>query len=308
MLTLSGLSKTFHHKTVAQSLSLSVPNGHIVAILGRSGSGKSTLLNMIAGLVQADSGTITLGSRLLNPLPTEQRRVAMMFQDFALFPHLNVWQNVAFSLRLKNVSKTEARLKAEQALKEVNLEGFADHNIAHLSGGEQQRVALARALLMNPEVLLLDEPFSSLDTQLKTQLHQQVKNLIQQKNIPCLLVSHDPDEVCSLANHVALLHQGEIIQFGTPLELLTRPCSVNAIRLLGGINVFDTYYIPPTAITLSSTGEKVSLISVTPLPFAIKIEILHPSFGRLFFFHHHIPTQNEISITINTQQIIYFHS
>ena len=170
MLEIRRLDKRFADKTVADGIDLRVDAGCLTAVLGASGSGKSTLLNMVAGLLPPDGGEIVLGGTLLNPLPPQKREVAMMFQDFALLPHLNVWQNVAFGLRMRGEGKHVAQEKAERFLAQVGLQDAANRRIDALSGGEKQRVALARALVGAPKVLLLDEPFSSLDTGLRGQL------------------------------------------------------------------------------------------------------------------------------------------
>ena len=181
MLTLSQINKSFRQKTVARNINFSVSAGSITAILGASGSGKSTLLNIIAGLVQPDSGEVYINGAAQNAIAPERRHVAMMFQDFALLPHLNVWQNAAFGLRMRGVNKAAAREQAQELLNEVGMGNMAERHISALSGGEKQRVALARALAGTPKVLLLDEPFSSLDTTLRSQLQSQTRELVRRR-------------------------------------------------------------------------------------------------------------------------------
>ena len=214
MLALKHIRKAFAGKTVADNISLSVADGKLLAVLGPSGCGKSTLLNIAAGLVAADSGEVWIGGENRSRMPPERRRVALMFQDYALLPHLNVWQNVAFGLKMQGVDKHEARRRAEAALAEVGLAAELGRRIDALSGGEQQRVALARALAVQPQLLLLDEPFSSLDTGLRRQLREQTLAQIRRQHIPAVLVTHDPEEALALADHLALMQGGRIVQYG----------------------------------------------------------------------------------------------
>ena len=250
MLEIRRLDKQFADKIVADGIDLCVDAGCLTAVLGASGSGKSTLLNMVAGLLLPDGGEIVLGGTLLNPLPPQKREVAMMFQDFALLPHLNVWQNVAFGLRMRGENKRVAQEKAERFLVQVGLQDAANRRIDALSGGEKQRVALARALVGAPKVLLLDEPFSSLDTGLRGQLQALVRELVRQYGIPALLVTHDPAEAALTADRMAVLQHGRIIQHDTPEQLFRRPVSEPAARLLGCVNVSPEYYVPPEAVLI----------------------------------------------------------
>ena len=236
MLTLSQINKSFQQKTVARNINFSVSAGSITAILGASGSGKSTLLNIIAGLVQPDGGEVLLGGEKQNVLPPESRHVAMMFQDFALLPHLNVWQNAAFGLRMRGMGKADAKRRAEEMLEEVGLGGMGERRTDALSGGEKQRVALARALVGKPKVLLLDEPFSSLDTALRSQLQQLARDMVRQRDIPAVLVTHDPAEACFMAERIALLADGQLLQHDTPEQILMEqlglaPSQIMPVRL-----------------------------------------------------------------------------
>ena len=200
MLSLNSLSKSFAKRSLFHQLSLTVAPGEIVAITGPSGCGKSTLLSIVAGLVRADSGNVVLDGQIIDHLPPEKRGFAMMFQDFALFPHLNVVDNVAFGLVEQGLSKKEARQQAQQMLNTFALHDHALQTVTLLSGGEKQRVALARALITKPKVLLLDEPFSSLDAALKTALRQEFLKRIRDTGIATLLVTHDDDEATVMAH------------------------------------------------------------------------------------------------------------
>lgn len=285
MLVMESVDKAFPHKTVAHGVSFATPAGSLTAVLGKSGSGKSTLLKMVAGLEQPDAGSVLLNGRVLDGLPPERRQVAMMFQDLALLPHLNVWQNAAFGLTLRGMGKQQAKERALAVLAGLDLQEAAERRIDRLSGGEQQRVALARALAAEPQVLLLDEPFSSLDTGLRGQLQHLVRQAVQRQNIPALLVTHDPAEACLTADQIVLLIDGEIRQRGTPEQVLTRPADADAARLLGCLNVSPERYIPPDALQLAHPqGTLCRIADVFRLPLHNRVHIIHPHYGPLVCF------------------------
>lgn len=285
MLVMESVDKAFRHKTVARGVSFATPTGSLTAVLGKSGSGKSTLLKMVAGLEQPDAGRVLLNGRVLDGLPPERRQVAMMFQDLALLPHLNVWQNAAFGLTLRGMDKRQAKARALVVLAGLDLQEAVERRIDKLSGGEQQRVALARALAAEPQVLLLDEPFSSLDTGLRGQLQYLVRQAVQRQNIPALLVTHDPAEACLTADQIVLLIDGEIRQRGTPEQVLTRPADADAARLLGCLNVSSERYIPPDALQLAHPqGTPCRISAVFRLPLHNRVHIIHPHYGPLVCF------------------------
>lgn len=307
MLELKQLNKSFRQKSVCQNVSLSVPSGEICAILGASGSGKSTLLNLITGLLAPDAGEIYLNQRLLNPIAPEKREISMMFQDFALLPHLNVGENVAFGLRLRGVAKKSALEQARTMLAEVGLHGAEERAIASLSGGEQQRVALARALIIQPKLILLDEPFSSLDTQLRQQLQKQIRQLIQARNIPAILVSHDPNEACLMADQIAVLVDGKIADCGTPEQLCARPKSAAVARLLGCVNVSEERYVPTEAISFSKeTKEKHQyngqVLAIFRQPEQYRIHLHHDDLGELITY---VSEQTLLEYDFNPNQAIW---
>lgn len=286
MLEIRQLHKQFKQKIVANQLDLNVGAGSLMAILGASGSGKSTLLNMIAGLQTPDAGDIFLNAVRLNDVPVQRRNVAMMFQDFALLPHWNVWQNVAFGLRMRGVNKTQARQQAYDFLQQVGLADAAERQIDALSGGEKQRVALARALVGKPQVLLLDEPFSSLDTALRGQLQQLVVDLVHEHQIPALLVTHDPSEAALMADAMAILHEGRVIQQGTPANLFAQPVSVQAAKLLSCVNVDNARYVPPESIVLHhARGVECAVLSCVRQPALWRMVVAHPYWGELICWH-----------------------
>ena len=210
MLELKNISKRYENRFLADKLSLSVSRGEIVALLGASGAGKSTLLKIVAGLEPADAGQVFFDQQDITPLPPEKRHFALMFQDFALFPHLNVADNVAFGLIEQRVPKKAAREQAFAMLERFNLASHATDKVTTLSGGEQQRVALARALITQPKVLLLDEPFSALDAALRQSLRDEFKQHISSMGIATLMVTHDEAEARAMAQRGVRLADGQI--------------------------------------------------------------------------------------------------
>lgn len=272
----------YGNKTVAHGINLAVGASELVAILGPSGSGKSTLLKMAAGLVAPQHGQIRFNGADYTFRQPEQRRFALMFQDYALLPHLNVWQNVAFGLRMQGQSKATARAAAIDILAQVGLAAEAERRTGALSGGEQQRVALARALVTRPQALLLDEPFSALDSHLRSQLQQLTLALLQQQPCPTVMVTHSPTEALQLATRVCLLDHGRWLQQGSPADLLAKPASAAAARLLGCDNVTEQHYIPQAALHLHHPqGSPSTLLAAAPQAGLWRLQWQHPQYGTL---------------------------
>lgn len=282
MLQLKHINKRYGGKTVADDISLEVNDGMLLAVLGRSGCGKSTLLKIAAGLVEPDSGEVWITGENRTRIPPEHRHISLVFQDYALLPHLNVLQNVAFGLKMRGIGKAEAQRHAEAMLVEVGLADEAERRPENLSGGEQQRVALARALVTEPQLMLLDEPFSSLDTGLRGQLRQLAVENIRRRNIPAVMVTHDPEEAFALADRIALMHNGRIIQSATPDELIAAPADARAARLIGAENVNNERYIPQQALCFNHPHGAVSkIVSHTRLPDRSLITLRHPQHGDI---------------------------
>jgi spermidine/putrescine transport system ATP-binding protein len=233
MLDLIDIQKTYEGKPLLAGVSLRVNEGEILCLLGPSGSGKSTLLRIAAGLESPDAGTTAWNGATISDLPAHRRGFGLMFQDYALFPHLDVFENVAFGLRMQRLPDGAVRREAEDALERVDLAGFARRKVAALSGGEQQRVALARALAAHPRLLMLDEPLGALDRALREELAEQLRRLLRELRIPTIYVTHDQDEAFTIAQRIALLHAGRIEQIGTPDELVEKPGSVWVSEFLG---------------------------------------------------------------------------
>ena len=233
MLHLNGLGKRFGDQWILRDLNLQVREGECVALLGPSGCGKSTALRLIAGLERQDEGSIELDGARLDTIPAERRRIAMVFQSYALFPHLSVRENLNLGLKIRGVAPTQRQQRINSVLDTVRLKEMADRRPQQLSGGQRQRVALARALLRDPRVYLLDEPMSNLDAQLRDELRPELRQLILQGSQPVVYVTHDQQEAMALANRIAVLKGGCIEQIGTPEELYKTPASCFVASFIG---------------------------------------------------------------------------
>ena len=216
LVELKQVSKSFDGKTVLNNLDLQIYNGEFLTILGPSGCGKTTTLRLIAGFEHADSGDIILNGKRINNIPANNREVHTVFQNYALFPHMSVFENIAFGLKMHKVPKNEIKDKVMDVLHIVKLEEFVDRKPSQLSGGQQQRVALARALVNKPLVLLLDEPLSALDASLRLNMQKELKQLQRKLGITFVLVTHDREEALSMSDRVIVMNQGVIEQCGTP--------------------------------------------------------------------------------------------
>ncbi|PRP70193.1 ABC transporter ATP-binding protein [Chromobacterium amazonense] len=273
MLTLRNLNKRFGARIVADQVSLTVAAGETLALLGPSGCGKSTLLKMVAGLERPDSGELRFDGVDLAALPPERRGFALMFQDFALFPHLDALGNVMFGLIEQGVAKREAARQAQAMLARVGLADHAKRKVWTLSGGEQQRVALARALATQPRLLLLDEPFSSLDADLRRQLQREFRSLLREAGVPVIIVTHDRDEAFALADRVAVLKDGRLLQCDTPQRLLTAPNHAWLARFIGYENVLADAVVPPQAILLGTDQPPARVVELTWLPDGARVKV-----------------------------------
>ncbi len=237
MLTIEKIHKLYEGNPLLRGVSFQVGQGETVCLLGPSGSGKSTLLRIIAGLEGAESGRVLWDSADLTGIPAHRRNFGLMFQDYALFPHRSVAQNVAFGLRMQNLPKDEIQRRVAEALERVNMADFARRRVTDLSGGEQQRVALARALAPRPRLLMLDEPLGALDRALREQLESFLRGLLHETGIPAIYVTHDQEEAFAVADRLILLNEGQVEQEGTPTEVYQRPASAWTARFLGLSNL-----------------------------------------------------------------------
>ena len=235
-LKIENIKKSFGTQQVLKGLSFEVEKGEFFFLLGSSGCGKSTLLRIISGLCDPDEGRIFFDGEDVTTLPAEKRGVGLVFQNYALWPHMTVYDNIAFGLQVRKLKKDEIAKKVAKVLQDVRLEGLEKRYPAELSGGQQQRVALARALVVEPKLVLLDEPLSNLDANLRLEMRSELRRIHRELGLTMIYVTHDQKEALSLADRVALLHEGKLEQLGSPTELYKRPQSKFAAGFLGETN------------------------------------------------------------------------
>ncbi|MBR3233011.1 ATP-binding cassette domain-containing protein [Candidatus Saccharibacteria bacterium] len=223
LVRLDGVDKSFGDKKIIKNLNLDIFEGEFLTLLGPSGCGKTTVLRLISGLETATRGHIILDGLDVTDIPARNRPVNTIFQNFALFPHLTVWDNIAFGLKMHKTPKAEIVKRVKSALKTVHLTGFEDRYPAQLSGGQQQRVAIARGIVMNHKILLLDESLASLDLKLKREMQTELKSLQQNLNMTFVYVTHDQDEALTMSDRIAIMNAGKIVQLGTPEDIYAHP-------------------------------------------------------------------------------------
>lgn len=239
IVSLQNIEKSFDGETVLQDFNLDIGDGEFVTLLGPSGCGKTTTLRIIGGFVRPDAGDVLFNGVRINGLPPHKRQVNTIFQKYALFPHLNVYDNVAFGMRVHGKSEKEIRSRVGEMLHMVNLDGFAHRNVNLLSGGQQQRVAIARALANDPKVLLLDEPLGALDLKLRKDMQAELKKIQKQTGITFLFVTHDQEEALSMSDQVVVMDRGTIQQIGTPLDIYNEPKNAFVADFIGESNILD---------------------------------------------------------------------
>ncbi|NJE01313.1 ABC transporter ATP-binding protein [Thermococcus sp. JdF3] len=249
---LENIVKTFGETVALKGIDLHIKAGELFTLLGPSGCGKSTTLRIIAGLDFPDSGTIHFGDEEVTYLPSSKRGAVLVFQNYALWPHMTVFDNVAYGLKLKKIPKEEIKKKVEWALELVKLEGFADRYPTQLSGGQQQRVAIARALVVEPKVLLLDEPLSNLDAKLRLEMRSEIRRIQRELGITVIYVTHDQEEAMAISDRIAVMNVGTVEQVGTPKEIYETPRTEFVASFMGKTNV-----IP--AKVVERNGDRVSV-------------------------------------------------
>jgi iron(III) transport system ATP-binding protein len=238
-LRLQNITKKFGNVTAVSDVSLEIPHARLLTLLGPSGCGKTTILRMIAGLEVPTSGAIYLGGENITPLQPNERKITMVFQSYALFPHMNVFENIAYGLRVLRWSEERVREAVREALQMVGLEGLDQRSAHELSGGQQQRVAVARALVLKPKVLLFDEPLSNLDAKLRKRMRGEIRNLQKDLEITTVYVTHDQSEALAISDQIVVMENAVISHQGTPTELYTRPANPFVADFIGEANIID---------------------------------------------------------------------
>lgn len=239
IISLKNISISFNGHKILENFSLDIKNGEFVTFLGSSGCGKTTTLRIIAGFEKPDSGEILFSGKKINNVPAHKREINTIFQNYALFPHLNVYENIAFGMRLSKKSEDYIEKEVTNMLKLVSLSGFSSRKIASLSGGQQQRVAIARALVNRPKVLLLDEPLGALDLKLRKDMQTELKNIQQQTGITFVFVTHDQEEALSMSDKVVVMDKGKIQQIGSPQDIYNEPKNAFVADFIGESNIID---------------------------------------------------------------------
>ena len=237
LVRLKGVSKAFDGEPVLRSIDLDIHDKEFVTLLGPSGCGKTTTLRIIGGFVSPDSGDVVFSGQRINDVPAYKRHVNTVFQRYALFPHLNVYENIAFGLKVQKVKKDEIDRRVKEMLELVNLKGFEKRHVGNLSGGQQQRVAIARALINRPKLLLLDEPLGALDLKLRKEMQIELKRIQQSTGITFIFVTHDQEEALTMSDRVVVMKDGDILQIGTPQDIYNEPINAFVADFIGESNI-----------------------------------------------------------------------
>ena len=291
-ITITGLSKIFAGPdggtmAAVKEVSLEIGAGRLVTLLGPSGCGKTTLLRMIAGFEEPTSGDILFGGRRMNDVPPNRRDTAMVFQSYAIFPHLDVFENVAFGLRLRRLAASEIEGRVERVLEQTGLTGYARRSPNQLSGGQQQRVALARSIVMEPRVLLFDEPLSNLDAKLREQMRVEIRELQQRVGITSIYVTHDQVEAMSISDEIVVMKAGAVEQRGTPHAIYARPVNRFVADFIGKANFVDATVRDASSVEVAGARIAVAAMPARPVGSAVTLvvrpEAVHLSrdFGAL---------------------------
>jgi sulfate/thiosulfate transport system ATP-binding protein len=276
-ITVIEVSKHFNGHVALEDVSLSIASGSLTALLGPSGSGKSTLLRVIAGLEQPDAGQVLIEDVEVTKQPARQRGIGFVFQHYAAFKHMTVWDNVAFGLKIRRRKRAEVKERVAELLQLVQLEAFAKRYPAQLSGGQRQRMALARALAVDPRVLLLDEPFGALDARVRKELRAWLRRLHDQTHVTTIIVTHDQEEAMEVADQIALLHEGRVEQIGSPRELYEQPANEFVMGFVGPVNKIGDMLVRPNDVDVAldpGAGDEAMIERVVHLGFEVRVDLV----------------------------------
>ncbi|MBJ6745323.1 ABC transporter ATP-binding protein [Streptococcus sp. 121] len=279
---------------VLKDINFELEEGKFYTLLGASGSGKSTILNMIAGLLDPSSGDIFLDGHRLNDVPINQRDVHTVFQSYALFPHMNVFDNVAFPLKVRKVGKEEIATRVSQVLKMVQLSGYEKRSIRKLSGGQRQRVAIARAIINQPRVVLLDEPLSALDLKLRTDMQYELRELQQRLGITFVFVTHDQEEALAMSDWIFVMNEGEIVQSGTPVDIYDEPINHFVASFIGESNILPGTMIEDYLVEFN--GQRFEAVDGGMRPRESVEVVIRPEDLRIT-----LPEEGKLQVTVDTQ-------
>src|SRR5581483_3880503 len=284
-ISIRNVSKQFGDFVALDDVSLEVPTGSLVALLGPSGSGKSTLLRIVAGLERPDAGAVHIADEDVTGHAPQERGIGFVFQHYAAFKHMTVYDNVAFGLRIRKRPKAETRQRVHELLELVQLEGFANRYPAQLSGGQRQRMGLARALAVDPKVLLLDEPFGALDAQVRKELRVWLRRLHDERHTTTVIVTHNQEEAMEVAETVAVMNRGQIEQVAGPVELYEHPANEFVMEFVGAVNRLGDAFVRPHDIELSlapnGTTREAMVVRVVHLGFDVRVELVRDDGGAL---------------------------
>ncbi len=277
MIAATSVTKRFGDFVALDDVSVEVPDGSLVALLGPSGSGKSTLLRIVAGLEDPDAGAVVIGGEDVTSVSPQKRGIGFVFQHYAAFKHMSVRDNVAFGLTIRREKKPVVRARVDELLEIVGLTGWADRYPAQLSGGQRQRMALARALAVQPKVLLLDEPFGALDANVRQELREWLRRLHDEVHVTTVLVTHDQEEAMAIADRIVVLDHGRVQQVGPPRELYERPANAFVMKFLGPVSTLHDRLVRPHDLMLSSEpgdgSVEAMVMRVVYLGFEVRVEL-----------------------------------
>jgi sulfate transport system ATP-binding protein len=303
------VTKRFGDFTALQDVSVAIPEGSLTALLGPSGSGKSTLLRVIAGLEQPECGRVLIGEEDVTDRPARTRGVGMVFQHYAAFKHMTVWDNVAFGLKIRKRPRAEIGQRVHELLELVQLEGLAERYPAQLSGGQRQRMALARALAVEPSVLLLDEPFGALDARVRKELRAWLRRLHDEVHVTTIIVTHDQEEAMEVAGQIVVLNDGRVEQVGSPRELYESPANEFVMSFIGPVNRLGDTFVRPHDVDLllePEDGSAEAMVErVVHLGFEVRVELVREDGEHLLV---QLTQEEAEQLELERGQIVYVRS